>query len=203
MIYGYCRVSSKEQNVDRQLKLLKQYKVDEIFIDIQTGGNYNRTGIMKLIKKLNYNDVVVICELDRLGRNYNENINYYFKITKEKNANIIVINDDILNKKPQNLEENFLRDLHFIQTCYIAEKELNNIKARQMTGIEAMQIVNGKRIGKTGRPTGRPKKDLPSNYKYIVGKQKSGTISISEACRQLNISRVTYYKLFAKEQNNE
>lgn len=195
MIYGYARVSTKEQSMSRQIKVLNESNVFNIFFDYKTGYNFDRKYFNRLLSVLKENDIVVITSIDRLGRNYQENINNWFKITKQYKAEIIVLGNDLLNKESKSLEEKFIKDLNFIQACYNAEKELKIIRQRQKEGIEAMKIVNGKRIGKTGKPIGRPKKELTAHDKYIIKKAKEGKITVVQACKELNMSRGTYYSL--------
>lgn len=201
---GYARVSTREQNEKRQIIALNEAGVmqENIYLDKLSGKNFDRPSYKKMLNDVKPGDLIILCSIDRLGRDYSEILEQWQYITKELKANIKVLDMPLLDTSAnlQSLDTTFIADLVLQILSYVAQKERESIRARQKAGIEAMQIVNGKRIGKTGRPTGRPKKDLPSNYKYIVGKQKSGTISISEACRQLNISRVTYYKLFASKE---
>ena len=139
MKYGYVRVSSKEQNIDRQMTAMKEHGVakETIFIDKATGKNFNRKGYKRMIRKIKPGDEVFIKSIDRLGRNYTEIIEQWKVITKKKKADIIVIDFPLLDtrKKVNGLTGTFIADLVLQVMSYVAQIERENTHKRQMEGI--------------------------------------------------------------------
>lgn len=195
-VYGYVRVSTVEQNETRQVRQLEAI-TDKLFIDKVSGKSFNRPKYKEMIDQLKENDLIVICSIDRLGRNYEEILKQWEYITQEKKANIKVLDMPLLDTSTDtnSLDRTFISRLVLEILGYVAQKEREAIKKRQKEGIEAMQIVNGKRIGKTGKPMGRPKKELTTHDKYIIKKAKEGKITVVQACKELNMSRGTYYSI--------
>ncbi|MCD8215078.1 MAG: recombinase family protein, partial [Clostridiales bacterium] len=151
MIYGYARVSTKEQNEDRQVIAFEEseYEFDRIFIEKQSGKDFNRAEYRKMIKAVRKGDVIVIKSIDRLGRNYNEIIEQWRKITKVKNADIIVLDMPILDTtKNKDLLGTLISDLVLQLLSYVAENERVNIKQRQTEGIAAAK-AKGVRFGRS------------------------------------------------------
>ena len=147
-IYGYMRVSSKEQNEDRQKIALTEMGVPEnnIYMDKQSGKDFERTQYKRLLRKLNENSVLYIKSIDRLGRNYGELNEQWRIITKEKKADIVVIDMPLLDtRREKNLLGTFISDVVLALLSYVAENERTNIKQRQAEGIEAA------RAGENGR----------------------------------------------------
>lgn len=172
-IYGYVRVSTKEQNEDRQLIALHEVGVPQknIYMDKQSGKDFNRPQYKKLLKKIKPGDLLYIKSIDRLGRNYEEIQNQWRIITKEKNADIYVIDMPLLDtRRGKDLLGSFISDL-VLQTrfSFIAENERTNIKQRQAEGI-ATAKAKGIRFG-------RPPKPLPDNFHEAYQRWKQGEIT--------------------------
>lgn len=200
MIYAYLRVSTKEQNVARQLKALKEYRdklLDEnVFIDKQSGKDFERAEYCRLKEKLQSGDELIIKELDRLGRN-KEEIKKELSWFKEHKIIVRILNvpTTLMDFQGQEWIFDMINNILIEVMGSIAENEREKILERQKEGIAAMPIVNGKRTSMiTGNPMGRPNNDYPDFPKFLE-KTKKGEISISESCRQLGISRTHWYRL--------
>lgn len=190
-IYGYVRVSSKDQCEDRQLLALKEFGVVErnIYTDKISGKNFNRPQYHRLMKKLKQGDVVVILSIDRLGRNYDEIQNQWRIITKEKQADIVVLDMPLLDtRKSQNndLAGTFIADLVLQILAYVAQIERENIKQRQKEGIHAAKC--------RGVQFGRPKKNIPDNFDDVKGKWEKSEINSRQAAQILGISQNTFLR---------
>ena len=134
LLYGYIRVSSKDQKIDRQYEELKKHKISDknIFIDKESGKDFERKNYKKLIKKLKPNDLLVIKSIDRLGRNYDLIIEEWSKITKDIGANIKVLDMPLLDTRSDNdLISKFVSDVVLQILSFVAENERNNIRQRQ------------------------------------------------------------------------
>jgi len=190
-IYGYVRVSSKDQCEDRQLLALKEFGVVErnIYTDKISGKNFNRPQYHRLMKKLKQGDVVVILSIDRLGRNYDEIQNQWRIITKEKQADIVVLDMPLLDtRKSQNndLTGTFIADLVLQILAYVAQIERENIKQRQKEGIHAAKC--------RGVQFGRPRKNIPDNFDDVKGKWEKSEINSRQADQILGISQNTFLR---------
>ena len=190
-IYGYVRVSSKDQCEDRQLLALKEFGVVErnIYTDKISGKNFNRPQYHRLMKKLKQRDVVVILSIDRLGRNYDEIQNQWRIITKEKQADIVVLDMPLLDtRKSQNndLTGIFIADLVLQILAYVAQIERENIKQRQKEGIHAAKC--------RGVQFGRPRKNIPDNFDDVKGKWEKSEINSRQAAQILGISQNTFLR---------
>ena len=190
-IYGYVRVSSKDQCEDRQLLALKEFGVVErnIYTDKISGKNFNRPQYHRLMKKLKQGDVVVILSFDRLGRNYDEIQNQWRIITKEKQADIVVLDMPLLDtRKSQNndLTGTFIADLVLQILAYVAQIERENIKQRQKEGIHAAKC--------RGVQFGRPRKNIPDNFDDVKGKWEKSEINSRQAAQILGISQNTFLR---------
>lgn len=190
-IYGYARVSSKDQCEDRQLLALKEFGVVErnIYTDKISGKNFNRPQYHRLMKKLKQGDVVVILSIDRLGRNYDEIQNQWRIITKEKQADIVVLDMPLLDtRKSQNndLTGTFIADLVLQILAYVAQIERENIKQRQKEGIHAAKC--------RGVQFGRPRKNIPDNFDDVKGKWEKSEINSRQAAQILGISQNTFLR---------
>ncbi|OUQ28474.1 recombinase family protein [Massilimicrobiota sp. An134] len=190
-IYGYVRVSSKDQCEDRQLLALKEFGVVErnIYTDKISGKNFNRPQYHRLMKKLKQGDVVVILSIDRLGRNYDEIQNQWRIITKEKQADIVVLDMPLLDtRKSQNndLTGTFIADLVLQILAYVAQIERENIKQRQKEGIHAAKC--------RGVQFGRPRKNIPDNFDDVKGKWEKSEINFRQAAQILGISQNTFLR---------
>ena len=190
-IYGYVRVSSKDQCEDRQLLALKEFGVVErnIYTDKISGKNFNRPQYHRLMKKLKQGDVVVILSIDRLGRNYDEIQNQWRIITKEKQADIVVLDMPLLDtRKSQNndLTGTFIADLVLQILAYVAQIERENIKQRQKEGIHTAKC--------RGVQFGRPRKNIPDNFDDVKGKWEKSEINSRQAAQILGISQNTFLR---------
>ena len=143
-------------------------------------------------------DLLVICSLDRLGRNYTEIKQEWEYITNTLQANIKVLDMPLLDTSTaaNNLDGRFIADLVLQILSYTAEKERENTRKRQAQGIEVMPVVNGKKVStKTGRPTGRPNAVYPASWEQVYQSWKAGEITATAAMEQLTMKRTTFYKL--------
>lgn len=197
MMYGYARVSTTDQNLDRQLTQLKEYITDDRYIitDKASGKDFNRKGYNSLVGTettaplLHENDLLIICSLDRLGRNYTEIKQQWEYITTTLKANIKVLDMPLLDTSTaaNNLDGRFIADLVLQILSYTAEKERENIKKRQRQGIDTAK-ANGKHLG-------RPQAQYPEKWEQIYNNWKSGAITATAAMNELEMKRTTFYKL--------
>lgn len=188
--YAYVRVSTKEQNVNRQLIALKQYCIPEgnIFCDIQSGKNFERPQYKKMIKRMKRGDLLVVKSIDRLGRNYDEIIIEWRRITKEIGAEIVVLDMAVLDtrKRDENLTGVLIADLVLQILAYVAQIERDFLRKRQAEGIAAAKA--------SGKKLGRKTIKMPCEFSGIYQEWRNGSLSAEEAARQLNISRSTFYR---------
>lgn len=189
-IFGYARVSSKEQNEKRQLEAFKEFNIDErdIYIDKQSGKDFNRNQYNILKNILRENDVLVIKSIDRLGRNYNMIIDEWKDITKNIKADIVVIDMPLLDtRKNKDLLGTFISDLILQILSYVAEQERTFIKQRQKEGIASAKS-NGVKFG-------RPKIEKPDNFDIVVSQWKNKEIKTKEALELLDLKPNTFYTM--------
>ena len=192
-IYGYMRVSSKEQNEDRQKIALTEMGVPEnnIYMDKQSGKDFERTQYKRLLRKLNENSVLYIKSIDRLGRNYGELNEQWRIITKEKKADIVVIDMPLLDtRREKNLLGTFISDVVLALLSYVAENERTNIKQRQAEGIAAAKA--------RGVKFGRPPLPIPENFYQMHKDWRTGKITIEEAAKACNMCPKTFYSKSVK-----
>jgi DNA invertase Pin-like site-specific DNA recombinase len=200
MIYAYLRVSTKEQNLERQLIAVKEYRAsmldENIYSDKQTGKNFNRPAYEALKKKLRPGDELIIKELDRLGRNkkmIKEELEWFRK--NKIIVRILNLPTTLIDFQGQEWIFDMVNNILVEVMTSIAEEEVTKREIRQKEGIAAMPIVDGKRTSMiTGRPMGNPGKDLKDFPKFFE-KTKKGELSVAESCRQLGISRTHWYRL--------
>lgn len=188
-IYGYVRVSSREQNEDRQLISLKEMGVpaENIFIDKQSGKDFNRPEYKKLIKSVRRDDVIYIHSIDRLGRNYEDILEQWRIITKEKGVDIVVIDMPLLDtRRGKDLMGTFLSDIVLQVLSFVAENERKNIRTRQAEGIAAAKA--------RGVKFGRPEMKMPENFKETVTKWEKGKITVKEILKMYEMSESTFYR---------
>lgn len=162
-IYGYIRVSTKEQNEDRQMIALREVGVPEknIFMDKQSGKDFNRPQYRKLLRKLKKDDLLYIKSIDRLGRNYEEILQQWRYLTKDKGIDIVVLDMPLLDtRRGKDLMGTFLSDIVLQVLSFVAENERTNIRQRQAEGIAAAK-ARGVRFG-------RPEKEIPDDFEEIV-----------------------------------
>lgn len=198
MIYGYIRVSTKEQHTDRQLAAMEQYHIPErrIFIDRQSGKDFDRPAYIRLMRKLKRGDILVVKSIDRLGRNYTEILEQWRKLTKEKSVDIRVIDMPLLNTEG---EENgitrlFIADLVLQILAYVAQTEREFIRQRQREGIA---IAHEKGV-KFGRPILPAPDDFPKVYEMWCEEYISGR----EAARRLGVDLKTFKRWAESEKEN-
>lgn len=196
-IYGYMRVSSKEQNEDRQKIALTEMGVPEnnIYMDKQSGKDFERTQYKRLLRKLNENSVLYIKSIDRLGRNYGELNEQWRIITKEKKADIVVIDMPLLDtRREKNLLGTFISDVVLALLSYVAENERTNIKQRQAEGIAAAKA--------RGVKFGRPPLPIPENFYQMHKDWRAGKITIEEAAKACNMCPKTFYSKAVKHEKS-
>lgn len=189
MIYGYARVSSKEQSLARQIHSLKSAGVAEenIFKDKHTGKDFGRKAYTELISKLKENDLLIVKSIDRFGRNYSQIIQEWYNITKIIKADIKVLDMSLLDTSiHKDLFGTFISDVFLQLLSFISENERNFIKQRQKEGIDISQ--------KLGVKFGRPKKPLPENFEQIVEQWQKNAISTKTALKELSMPKSTFYR---------
>ena len=178
MIYGYIRVSSKDQNEDRQRIALQELSIPEknIFLDKQSGKNFIRPQYQKMVRKLKKDDLLYIKSIDRLGRNYAEILEQWRILTKEKGIDIAVLDMPLLDtRRGKDLMGTFLSDIVLQILSFVAENERTNIRQRQAEGIAAAK-ARGVRFG-------RPQKPLPENFADLCQQWRDGKISGKQAAK--------------------
>ena len=188
-IYGYVRVSSQEQNEDRQLIAMAEAGVarGNIFIDKQSGKDFERPNYKRLMKKLRPGDTLIIKSIDRLGRNYEEIQNQWRIITKEKKVDIVVIDMPLLDtRRDKNLLGTFISDLVLQLLSFISENERTTIRQRQAEGIAAAK--------KRGVRFGRPTKEAPPDFDELIAKWQKKEMPLDEILRQYGMSESTFYR---------
>ncbi len=190
IVYGYIRVSTKDQNEDRQRIALTEFHVPEnhIFLDKLSGKDFERPQYKKLTKKLRPGDILVIKSIDRLGRNYEEILNQWRIITKEKRADIVVLDMPLLDTRQtgRDLTGTFVADLVLQILSYVAQTERENIKQRQKEGIAAAKL--------RGVQFGRPRKPLPDNFQQVKEDWENKKITSREAASQLLVAQDTFLR---------
>lgn len=188
-IYGYVRVSSTDQNEERQMVALAEAGVPEknIFMDKQSGKSFDRPQYKKLVKKLKSGDLLYVLSIDRLGRNYEEIQNQWRVITKEIGADICVLDMPLLDtRQGKDLMGTFIADLVLQILSFVAQSERENIKKRQEQGIAAAK-AKGVRFG-------RPEIPLPDNFGKLVKDWEKKRISFEEVLKLCNMSEATFYR---------
>ena len=188
-LYGYIRVSTRDQNEDRQLIALRELKIPEknIFMDKQSGKDFNRPQYKRLVRKLKKDDLLYIKSIDRLGRNYNEILEQWRIITKEKRAAIVVLDMPLLDtRKNRDLTGTLIADIVLQLLSYVAQTEREFIRQRQAEGI-AVAKAQGVRFG---RPPLVQPKEFPAVHQAWLKKE----ISAREAARRLSVTHKTFLR---------
>ena len=187
-LYGYARVSTREQNADRQLVAMREFGIAEgnILLDKQSGKDFHRIMYQRLLKKLKPGDTLVIKSIDRLGRNYHEIQEQWRVITRERQAYIVVLDIPLLDtrKKGEDLTGVLIADLVLQILSYVAQTEREFIRQRQAEGIKAAKA--------RGVKFGRPPLERPEGFDEVVEEWASGEISAREAGRRLGVSHVVF-----------
>ena len=187
--YGYIRVSTKEQNEDRQVDALKAYEIPQknVFMDKQSGKDFERPAYQQLIRKLKIGDVLIIKSIDRLGRNYDEIIEQWRVITKQVDADIVVIDMPLLDTRVgKDLTGKFVADLVLQILSYVAQTEREAIRQRQAEGIAAAKA--------RGVKFGRPRIPLPSDFHVVSELYRRQMITSRESARMLSVSQDTFLR---------
>ena len=187
-IFGYARVSSIDQNEDRQLVALEEIgiSITSIFVDKLSGKDFKRPKYLRLMDVLQAGDLLYITSIDRLGRNYDEIIEQWRVLTKEKGIDIVVLNMPILDTRQyKDLIGTFISDLVLQVLSFVAQNERENIRSRQAEGIAAAK--------RRGVQFGRTRKPVPHNFAELVNRWERREIGISEVLQLCNMSRSTFY----------
>lgn len=188
-IYGYVRVSTKEQNEERQLIALREFQIPpkKIYIDKLSGKDFNRPQYKRLLKKLREGDVLVVKSIDRLGRNYVEILEQWRVVTKEKQADIVVLDMPLLDtRRNRDLTGTLIADIVLQLLSYVAQAERENIRQRQAEGIAAAK-ARGVRFG-------RPRKPIPEEFYVLREEWLSRRLSSREAAVRLSIAQDTFLR---------
>ena len=195
-VYGYIRVSSKDQKEDRQQIALKEVGVERlnIYVDKQSGKNFNRPQYKKMLRKLKKDDLLYIKSIDRLGRNYEEILQQWRILTKEKGVDIVVLDMPLLDtRRGKDLMGTFLSDIVLQVLSFVAENERTNIKQRQAEGIAAAKAQ--------GIKFGRPPLPLPDNFYEVHKAWRSKKITLKQAAEACNMPVGTFYGKARKFEN--
>ena len=195
-VYGNVRVSSRDQNEDRQLIAMKKLGVPEsgIYMDKESGRDFDRPRYREMVQKLERGDLVYIKSIDRLGRNYKEIVEQWQHLTRVKEADIVVIDMPLLDtRRGKDLLGTFLSDIVLQVLSFVAENERANIRSRQREGIEAAR--------ERGVRFGRPVLPMPEDFEEIIRALRKGEITAAEAARRCGFSRATLYSRIAKLEN--
>ena len=190
MNYGYVRVSSITQNIDRQMEEMYKWGLNDenIYIDKQSGKDFNRVNYQIMKEKLKKNDLLIIKSIDRLGRNYDMIIKEWSNLTKDIECDIVVIDFPLLDTRVdnENLVGKFISDIVLQVLSFVAQNERENIRQRQAEGIKIAK--------EKGIHLGRPRMVLPDNFNDMVKKYRNKEITNYEAAKKLNMSRGTFLK---------
>ena len=205
VVYGYARVSDKSQNIDRQMDMLLKegIKPEYILVDKASGKDFERKSYLSLVgtkdvaPRLQENNLLVVCSLDRLGRNYEQIKEQWDYITKVLKADIKVLDIPLLDTSTSkdSLDMRFIADLVLQILSYTAQKERENIKARQRSGIDAARL--------RGKLLGRPATPYPDNWAELFTQWKNGVITAKRAMDSMSMKRTTFYKLVRQYQEQE
>lgn len=190
MNYGYARVSTVNQHLDRQINELEKVGLfnSQIFIDKESGKDFNRTNYKKLVNKLKPGDVLFVKSIDRLGRDYNMVLDEWRLLTKEKGVDIVVIDMPLLDTRieEKNLVGKFIADVVLQVLSFVAENERETMRKRQAEGIKMAKL--------RGVKFGRPSTDVPKNFDQIVFLYRNGMITSTKAIEMSGLSRGTFYR---------
>ena len=194
MVYGYVRVSTREQNEGRQLIAMKDFGIDQIFMDKRSGKDFERPQYKKMLRKFKSDDVLVIKSIDRLGRNYDEILEQWRYLTKAKNVAIVVLDMPLLDtRKNKDLTGTLIADIVLQLLSYVAQTEREFIRQRQCEGIAAAK-ARGVRFGREPKP-------IPETFEIFRQQWILGELSARNAAKALCISHNTFLK-WARQENN-
>ena len=187
--YGYIRVSTKEQNEDRQIIAFRDLDIpsENIYMDKQSGKDFQRPQYRKMSEKLKKDDLLYIKSIDRLGRNYDEVLEQWRILTKEKGVDIVVLEMPLLDtRRGKDLMGTFLSDIVLQVLSFVAENERSCIRQRQAEGIAAAK--------ERGVRFGRPEKELPDNFLMLVRRWENKQLSLSKLLEICQMSESTFYR---------
>lgn len=185
--FGYVRVSTREQNEDRQLLAMRQLEIppENIYTDKQSGKDFERPNFKKMVRRMKPDDLLYVKSIDRLGRNYEEILDQWRILTKEKRIDIVVLDMPLLDtRRGKDLMGTFLSDIVLQVLSFVAENERSNIRQRQAEGIAAAKAK--------GIKFGRPTLPLPENFAEVYWRWKNGLITGSEAARECSMPLSTF-----------
>ena len=188
-VYGYARVSTLDQNEDRQVIALRERRVAPgfIYIDRQSGKDFDRPQYRKMVRRMRRGDLLYVASIDRLGRNYEEIQRQWRLLTQEVGVNICVLDMPLLDtRRGKDLMGTFIADLVLQILSFVAQSERESIRRRQAEGIAAARA--------RGVHLGRPMKGVPEDFDCIVQAWESGTLCLPEAVRRSGMSRTTFYR---------
>lgn len=196
MKIGYARVSTVDQNEARQMEALREDGVDRIYMDKKSGKDFNRPEYQKMISELHKGDVLVIHSIDRLGRNYEEIITEWRKITKEIEADIIVQDMPLLNtSQNKDLTGTLIADIVLQLLSYVAQRERENIRQRQKEGIAIAKAQ--------GKYKGRAKKEIDKKlFEDTKARWQNGEITKIQFAETIGVSRGTLYRILGEEKDD-
>lgn len=195
--YAYIRVSTKEQNIDRQIMALEPYHIPEqnIYCDHQSGKNFDRPAYQALLQQLQPGDLLIIKSIDRLGRNYNDILIQWQYITKDLGADVLVLDMDLLDTRSRagDLTGRLIADLVLQIFAYVAQTEREFLRQRQAEGIAAAK-AKGKRWGR--KPIA-----LPEGFEAVCQKCMEGQVSVRAAAKELGMNHSTFYRYYQNYKN--
>lgn len=194
--YGYARVSTKDQNVNRQIDALRAFPLEEhrIFVDHYSGASFERPNYQLLMGMMSAHDVLVVTSIDRLGRNYREILEQWQELTKRREIDIVVLDMPLLDTRSadRDLTGTFIADMMLQLLSYIAQVERENIRQRQAEGIAAAR-ARGVRLG-------RPRLPRPEEYCAVKRLVMQGELTHAEAAGRLGVSRTTFEKWLREDE---
>ena len=197
-LYGYVRVSTRDQNEERQLIAMRERSIAEknLFIDKQSGKDFARPQYQKMVKRLRPDDLLYIKSIDRLGRDYAEILEQWRLLTKEKGVDIVVLDMPLLDtRRGKDLMGTFLSDIVLQVLSFVAENERSNIRQRQAEGIAAAK-ARGVRFGKKSKP-------LPDNFEEVRHAWRNKELTLQEAAAACGMAKSTFYNAAARAEQAE
>lgn len=199
MKFGYARVSTKGQDLTRQITALENAKCDEIYYDKKSGKDMNRDELNKLLSRIRKNDTIVVTDIDRLGRNFTEISDLYDRL-KKMGVSIVVLNQSLLNYSPNDSKDEIINVVVVPLLIYLAERERTTLIERIQDGIKNLPVdeIGKKYSRKTGRCVGRPHKamNLSKEETAMLQRVRNKELSVTGFCKYMHISRASYYKYY-------
>lgn len=197
-MYGYARVSARDQHEDRQMIALMEMQVPRknIYMDKQSGKDFDRPMYQRMMRRLKEDDLLYIKSIDRLGRNYEEILEQWRELTREKKVDIVVLDMPLLDtRRGKDLMGTFLSDIVLQVLSFVAENERSNIRQRQREGIEAAKL-KGVRFG-------RPEKPLPDNFEQMYDRWKTGELTIRQAAGLCGMPSASFHRKVKMREERE